>query len=109
MDKPQDLLGKVHKMEHMTIGEALASLEADHSRSATFPFPALGLTLKAQAVAPYQFLVEVTPDGEEPALGVLPINKLGPLLANMTEADTRKAAEGLTDEAEAFLKAEAQS
>lgn len=96
-------------MEHMTIGECLASLEADHSKSAFFPFPALGLALEVRAVAPYQFLVAVTPVGEEPVMGLLSVDKLGPLLANMTEADTVKAAEGVADEAEAFLKEQAQS
>lgn len=94
-------------MEHMTIGECLATLEADHSRSAFFPFPALELSLEVRAVAPYQFLVTVTAPNEPPAMGVLPINKLGPLLANMTEADTVKQAEGLAAEAEAFLQSEA--
>lgn len=96
-------------MEHMTIGECLASLEADHSKSAFFPFPALELALEVRAVAPQQFLIKVTAPNEPPSMGVLPIEKLGQLLAAMTEHDTAKQAEGLADEAESFLKAQAQS
>ena len=96
-------------MEHMTIGECLASLEADTSKSALFAFPALKLTLVVRSIMPGQFLVTVTAPDEEPSAGILPTDKLGQLLAAMTEHDLSKAAAGLTDEAEAFLKAQASS
>ena len=96
-------------MVHVTIGECLASLQADTSKSAVFTFPALELVLVVRAVTPGQFLVTVTAPNEEPSAGILPTDKLGQLLAAMTEHDTAKAAAGLTDEAEAFLKAQASS